>query len=221
MPTPPTLTFTPEGGAPIDLNNPATYQYLTFSDAWSAPPAEVDVIGRTQRGGVSIPYAAVGEREFELRLVIEGSTAEDAQSKLNALIAAMYITLGSNEPRFGVLTFDGYGAGSDPIAIRCAAKQFSRERRGLSYYVSIVFTSESGIWYSPTRVAVPAVTVSLGNDLPVTGTNAAFPGDPPSVGLWQRTAARERDHSVRRKRDHALAGSSHYWPSYQPDVAST
>ena len=177
MPTPPTLAFEAANGDTLDFNG-AVYRYLAFSDAWSAPPSEVDIIGRTQAGGVSIPYAAVGEREFELRLFVQGDTAEQTQARINDLVATSYITLGSNEPRFGVLTFDGYGAGSDPIAIRCAAKSISREWMGINATVSIIFTSESGIWYSPTRVTQTALTVGIGEGQPVMGSNVAHPGDP-------------------------------------------
>ena len=177
MPTPPTLTFVAENGDTLDLNG-AGYRYLEFSDGWSAPPTEVDVVSRTQAGGVSIPYAAVGEREFELRLLINGDNAAQAQARFNALVATTYITLGSNEPRFGVLTFDGYGAGSDPIAIRCGVKEINREWRGLSIVAQLVFTAESGIWYSPTRIALAPLTVGVGGDVPVVGANVAHPGDP-------------------------------------------
>ena len=177
MPTPPTLTFAAANGDTVDLNG-AAYAYLGFSDGWSAPPTEVDVVSRTQAGGVSIPYAAVGEREFDLRVLVRGDTADQAQARLNTLIATTYITLGSNEPRFGVLTFDGYGASSAPIAIRCGVKEILREWRGLSIVAQLTFTAESGIWYSPTRVNLPLLTVGLGGGLPVVGANTAHPGDP-------------------------------------------
>ena len=48
MPTPPTLTFAPATGPEINLDG-TEYAYLNFSDAWSAPQAEVDIIHRTQR----------------------------------------------------------------------------------------------------------------------------------------------------------------------------
>ena len=177
MPTPPTLVFEAENGTSLDLNG-AAYQYLEFPSGWSAPPVEVSIIGRTQTSGVSIPYAAVDEREFELRLLVRGDTAAESQGRLNALITATLITQGTDEPRFGVLTFDGYGAGSDPIAIRCAAKSVSQQRAGLNYIVSLIFTSESGIWYSPTRVELPPVTVSVADTGPVLGSGPTFPGDP-------------------------------------------
>ena len=177
MPTPPTLTFTADNGDVLDLNG-AAYAYLEFSDGWAVPPAEVDIIGRTQAGGVSIPYAAVGEREFELRVLVRGDTAAETQQRYHALISDLYITQGANEPRFGVLTFDGYGAASAPRSIRCAAKEIRRVWRGLTVEAQVLFTSESGIWYAPSRVALPPLTVGLGDDLPVAGTNAAHPGDP-------------------------------------------
>ena len=176
MPTPPTLTFTAANGDVVDLNG-AAYLYLDFSDGWAVPPAEVDIIGRTQAGGVSIPYAAVGEREFELRVLVRGDTAEQSQARYHALIADLYITQGANEPRFGVLTFDGYGAASAPRSIRCAAKEIRRVWRGLNVEAQVLFTSESGIWYAPSRVALPLLTVGVGDDLPVLGVNAAHPGD--------------------------------------------
>ena len=176
MPTPPTLTFAPATGPTINLDG-AEYAYLNFSDAWSAPQTEVDVIHRTQRGGVSIPYAAVGEREFTLSILVKGDTADETQARLNRLIADLYITQGANEPRFGVLTFDGYGAASAPRSIRCAAKEIRRVWRGLNVEAQVLFTSESGIWYAPSRVALPLLTVGVGDDLPVLGVNAAHPGD--------------------------------------------
>ena len=177
MATPLAITFTSDNGEVIDLNS-AAYRYQSLSAAFSAPPAEVDIISRTQAGGVSIPYAAVGEREFELRLRISGMTAEETQARLNTLIGATYITLGSNEPRFGVLSVDGFGASSTPRLIRCAAKGVSRRWRGLIMEAVITFTSESGIWYAPDRITLPLQTVALGDDVPVVGINAGAPGDP-------------------------------------------
>ena len=76
---------------------------------------------------MSIPYAAVGEREFTLTILVKGDTADESQARLNRLIAALYITAGANEPRFGVLTFDGYA-----LPARRARSAARRRRSGAS-----------------------------------------------------------------------------------------
>ena len=177
MPTPPTLSFTAENGETLDLNGD-DYVFLQFGSAWNAPPTEVDVISRTQAGGVSIPYAAVGERVFRMLLLVNADNAAQAQERLNRLYAATYITLGSNEPRFGVLTFDGYGASSTPLAISCAVKEHQTRAIGHSREVLLTFTSESGIWYSPMRITVASATVGIGSNVPLVGSNVGYPGDP-------------------------------------------
>ena len=177
MPTPPTLTFTSADGEVIDLNGDA-YRFLEFGNGWSFPRVEVDIIDRAQRGGATIPYAAIGEREFTLTVQVQGDTQAQSQGRLNTLIKAISITLGANTPRFGVLLFDGYGSASAPLAIRCAAKDIQRQNVGLEFRVQITLTSEDGIWYRPSRVVLPPVAFALGNDSPVVGVNASIVGDP-------------------------------------------
>ena len=179
MPTPAVLTFTSQDGVAFDLSRGVQpYEYLMLSANVSAPQLEVDVVKRIQRPGISINYTSVGKREFDIDLLIRGSASEESQERYNALLAEGLLSVGGSDPRWGVLTFDGFGASSSPLSIRCAIEGAEHIRIGHSIQAKLHMTCENGIWYSATRITTAPQRLSLGNNLPQVGVNQQYPGTP-------------------------------------------
>ena len=175
MPVPPTLTFDDGAGTILDLNS-AEYFYTDFGNTLSAPQLSLDVIRRINRSGVSIPYAAIAEREFTIDIYIDGDSRAESQRRFNRLLQTAFITDGGSQPRFGELRL---GLWDDDVlyAIRCAIKSEDHQIDGLGVDGRFTFTTESGLFYNPVRTTLPAATLAVGTDLPELGIDAAFTGD--------------------------------------------
>ena len=175
MPTPPTVTFDDGLGTILDLNDGIEYKFLQFGQGWSQPPLTLDVIRRTQRSGVNIPYVSIAEREAGLIIRVRGRTRAETQERYNRLLQHAFITDGGNEPIWGELRL---GLWDDvTYAARCAIKGAEPQLIGLTIQAQLMFTMESGLLYNPVRTVVPAASLSVGADLPVLGKSTASPGD--------------------------------------------
>ena len=194
MATPQRYSFTPEDGSAVidlddgDVTSSSPYR-VVGADGLGLPEIINQTSPRAGRSGSDSIYVAYTGREFTVSLRIVGDSAAQAQGYLKTLAQRLSLTLGLNQPRFGVLEIEGFD--NTTRAIRCGvmgglelARGQSLSPGGFVWELPLQFYAPTPFFYDPVeqQVALPAPAYPygaprLGGALPLTAdtTGSPFP----------------------------------------------